>query len=94
MEPIPVDVRVLGILLAAIVSPLLVASVFAGTLRAAQINAEIHRTASYSVGTAPKLHVEAQFGHGNCFCHYFQTSFTAATLSYGCGSAACSSVRL
>lgn len=62
MEPIPLYVRVLGILLAAIASPLLVASVFAGTLRAAQINAEIHRTASYSVGTAPKLHVEAQFG--------------------------------
>lgn len=62
MEPIPLYVRVLGILLAAIVSPLLVASVFAGTLRAAQINAEIHRTASYSVGATPKLHVEAQFG--------------------------------
>jgi Putative adhesin len=62
MEPIPMYVRVLGIVLAAVASPLLVASVCAGTLRAAQINAEIHRTASYSVGTTPKLHVEAQFG--------------------------------
>lgn len=62
MEPIPMYVRVLGILLAAIASPLLVASVFAGTLSAARINADIHRTASYPVATAPKLHVEAQFG--------------------------------
>ena len=42
----------------------------------------------------PFRHVEAEFGHVDSFSHYFKTSFTAATISGTCGSAACSRVRL
>lgn len=62
MKPIPTYARVLGIALAVVVAPLSVLTIVGGVVALATTYASRHYTATYSVGSAPRLRLDARFG--------------------------------
>jgi hypothetical protein len=60
MEPVPGWARACGIATAVLATPLLVLLVAASVITAAGTVATVHRTASYTVGVAPRLELDAE----------------------------------
>jgi hypothetical protein len=60
MKPVPGWARACGIATAVLATPLLVLLVAGGAISAAVTVATLHRTASYTVGVAPRVELDAQ----------------------------------
>lgn len=62
MAPVPIWAKVLSLLVAAAMLPFLLFLLIGSMVALASTDAELHRTTTFAVGSAPKLQLDARFG--------------------------------